>query len=169
MKNVQFKMYNLQLKFKQFLHSTFYILHSQQGFTLIEVILSLAIVAILTGLSLPVYRTLMTKNDLDIATVTVVQSLRRAQTLSQAVDGDTNWGVKVQSGGITVFKGTSYAARDATYDETFVIPDTITTGGVTETVYSKLFGAPQTTGTVTLATDEDLASIILNSKGMVSY
>src|SRR3989344_8203700 len=155
---------DLRLKIKEKNHQSLIINHysSSKGFTLLEVILSLAIVAILTGLSLPVYRTLMTKNDLDIATVTVVQSLRRAQTLSQAVDGDTNWGVKVQSGGITVFKGTSYAARDATYDETFVIPDTITTGGVTETVYSKLFGAPQTTGTVTLSTDEDLASIILN-------
>lgn len=142
---------------------------SQQGFTLLEVILSLAIVAILTGASLPVYRTLMTKNDLDVATVTVAQSLRRAQTLSVAVDGDTNWGVKIQSGSITLFKGTSYALRDSTYDETFAIPGTITTGGVSETIYSKLFGAPQTTGTVTLTTDNDSSSITLNSKGMVSY
>lgn len=169
MKNVQFTMYNLQLKFKKILHSTFYIIHSQRGFTLLEVILSLAIVAILTGLSLPVYRTLMTKNDLDIATVTVAQSLRRAQTLSTAVDGDTNWGVKVQSGSITLFKGTSYALRDSTFDETFAIPTTITTGGISETIFSKLFGAPQSTGTVTLTTDNDSSSITLNSKGMVSY
>lgn len=142
---------------------------STAGFTLLEVILSLAIVAILTGASLPVYRTLMTKNDLDIATVTVVQSLRRAQTLSMAVDGDTNWGVKIQSGSITLFKGTSYSLRDTTYDEIFEIPTTITTGGVSETIYSKLFGAPQTTGTVTLTTDNDSSSVVLNSKGMVSY
>lgn len=169
MKNVQFTMYNLQLKFKKILHSTFYIIHSQRGFTLLEVILSLAVVAILTGLSLPVYRTLMTKNDLDVATVTVVQTLRRAQTLSIAVDGDTNWGVKVQSEGITLFKGTSYALRDSIFDETFAIPTTITTGGVSETIFSKLLGAPQTTGTITLSTDNDSSSITLNSKGMVSY
>lgn len=140
-----------------------------RGFTLLEVILSLTVVVILTGLSLPVYRTLMTKNDLDVATVTVVQTLRRAQTLSIAVDGDTNWGVKVQSEGITLFKGTSYALRDSTFDETFAIPTTITTGGVSETIFSKLLGAPQTTGTITLSTDNNSSSITLNSKGMVSY
>lgn len=163
-------MNDLRFKIKEKNHKSLIINHySSGGFTLLEVILSLAIVAILTGLSLPVYRTLITKNDLDVATVTVAQSLRRAQALSIAVDGDTNWGVKVQSGGIMLFKGTSYALRDTTFDETFVIPTTITTGGVSETVYSKLHGLPQTTGTITLTTDNDSSSITVNSKGMVSY
>lgn len=148
---------------------TSYYLPASKGFTLFEVILSLVVVAILTGLSLPVYRTLMTKNDLDVATVTVVQTLRRAQTLSIAVDGDTNWGVKVQSASITLFKGTSYALRDSTFDETFEIPTAITTGGLSEIVYNKLFGSPQSTGTITLTTDSDSSSLTLNSKGVVSF
>lgn len=140
-----------------------------KGFTLLEVILSLAIVAILTGLSLPVYRTLMIKNDLDTAAVTIAQSLRRAQTLSQAVDGNTSWGVKVQSGSITLFKGTSYASRDSSFDETFDTPGSISFSGVQEVVFSKFSGEAQTTGTATLASESDTRSITINSKGVISY
>lgn len=170
MKNVQFTIYNLQLKFKKILHSTFYIIHSQRGFTLLEVILSLAIVAILTGLSLPVYRILMTKNDLDVATVTVAQTLRRAQTLSIAVDGDTNWGVKVQSEGITLFKGTSYALRDSTFDEVYTLSDNVTPSGVSEIVFSKLLGNPDNTGTLILTnSNNETQNITINSKGFLDY
>lgn len=140
-----------------------------KGFTLLEMLLSVVVIAILAGFSLPVFRTMLTKNDLDVATVTVVQTLRRAQTQSLAVDGDTTWGVKVQSGSITLFKGASYTTRDSNFDETFEIPTAITTGGVSEIVFSRLLGQAQTTGTITLATDNDNSSVTINDKGMVSY
>lgn len=74
--------------------------------------LSIAIITMLFGLSTPIYQSFQVRNDLDIAATTIVQSLRRAQVLSQAVDGETNWGVNVKSGSITIFKGVSYDARD---------------------------------------------------------
>ncbi len=86
------------------------------GFTLLELLLSAAIISALAGLSLPIYRTLIKKNDLDIAANTMASSLRRAQVLSQAVDGDTTWGVKAQSGSIVIFKGASYSEeRDTNF------------------------------------------------------
>lgn len=140
-----------------------------KGFTLLEVMLSIAVITILAGLSLPIFRTMLVKNDLDVATVTVAQTLRRAQLLSQAVDGDTSWGVKVQSGSITLFKGTGYASRDSNFDETFDIPATIMLSGVAEVVFSKFSGLPQTTGTTTLASESDIKSVTINSKGGISY
>lgn len=140
-----------------------------KGFTLLELLLSVAIISLLTALSLPVYRTLVKKNDLDIAAGTVVSSLRRAQILSQAVDGDTTWGVKIQSGSIVVFKGTNYTARDPSYDEIFDLATSITPSGTTEYVFSKLIGLPQITGTATLTTENDARTITINTKGMVNY
>lgn len=144
-------------------------LNNKKGFTLLELLLSVAIISLLAGLSLPVYRTLMQKNDLDIATTTTALSLRRAQVLSQAVDGDTTWGVKTQTGSIVIFKGTSYATRDSTFDETFDVPTSISISGTTEYVFSKLTGLPQATGTVNLSTESDARTVTMNTKGMVNY
>lgn len=144
-------------------------LNHNKGFTLLELLLSLATISLLAGLSLPIYRTLITKNDLDIAATTIAQSLRRAQILSQAVDGDTSWGLKLQSGSITLFKGVSFATRDSSFDETFDVPSSISVGGTTEIVFAKLTGFPQTTGTVNLGAEADSRSVTINEKGMVNY
>lgn len=144
-------------------------LQTNHGFTLLELLLSVAVISALAGLSLPVYRTLLSKNDLDIAANSTVSSLRRGQVLSQAVDGDTTWGVKVQSGSIVLFKGASYAARDTAFDETFDVPTSIGISGTTEYVFSKLTGLPQATGTVNLSSESDARTVTLNSKGMVNY
>lgn len=140
-----------------------------KGFALLELLLSAAVISALAGLSLPVYRSLLQKNDLDIAANTVAQSLRRSQMLSQAVDGDTAWGVKVQAGSIVVFKGASYAARDTAFDETFSVPTSIGFGGINEIMFAKLTGLPQTTGTITLNTANDSNTITINEKGTISY
>lgn len=141
----------------------------QQGFSLIEVLLAIALIALLSGLAAPVFLRLQTKNDLDLAAVSLAQSLRRAQVLAQAVDGDTSWGVKAQNGSIVIFKGVSYTARDTLYDESFDLPAGISPSGTTEYVFSKFTGLPQTTGSVTLSTESDTQTVTLNAKGIVNY
>lgn len=144
-------------------------LNHERGFTLLELLLSVAVISALAGLSLPVYRTLLQKNDLDIAAVTIAQSLRRSQMMSQAVDGDTTWGVNVQMGSIVVFKGASYAARDSAFDETFDVPATIGVGGATEIVFAKFTGLPQTTGVINVSTESDARSVSINAKGTIGF
>ncbi len=140
------------------------------GFTLIEILLSVAAITIIAGISIPVYQSFQVRNDLDIATVEIAQSARRAQTLSQAVDGDTSWGIKIQSGSIVVFKGVSYAARDITFDEVFDVLTSITPSGVSEIVFAKFTGLPQTTGTITFTSNaNETRTITINAKGVVSY
>lgn len=144
-------------------------LNHEQGFTLLELLLSVAIISLIAGFSLPVYRTLLSKNDLDISATVTASSLRRAQNLSQGVDGDITWGVKAQNGSIVIFKGTSFASRDTNFDETFDVPTSISVGGATEIIFSKLTGLPQTTGTFNLSTESDSRTVTINAKGMVDY
>ncbi len=142
----------------------------QKGFTLLEMLLSIALIALLSGLSIPVYQSFQVKNDLDIAANTIAQSTKRAQVLAQAVDGDTTWGIYIQSGSITIFQGSNYASRNTNYDEDFEMPTSITPSGLQEIVFSKLYGEPQAIGTVILTTStNEIANLILNEKGMVSY
>ncbi len=100
----------------------------------------------------------------------VAFSLRRAQVHSVASDGDTVWGVHVGVGGILLFKGISYVGRDQAFDENTSIPTSITIGGINDITFSKVFGLPNATGTITLTSQSnETRTITINEKGMVDY
>lgn len=142
----------------------------QRGFTLIEALLSVSIIGLLAGLSLPIYASFQNRNNLDIATQSIADALRRAQIYSHGVSGDSQWGVEIQPTSVTLFKGSVFSGRDATYDEVTTIPSIISIGGLSEVLFAKLSGAPSTTGDITLVVSpNDTRTITINTKGMVSY
>ena len=151
-----------------FYHNKF---NNQSGFTLLEVLLSIIIIGILVGVSIPVYQSFQVKNSLDLAVNAIAQSLRRAQALAQAIDGDSSWGVKIQSGSIILFKGNDYSSRDSNFDEMFDLPTNIdSSGGLQEIVFTKFLGEPITNGSIVLTTAANQTKIItINEKGMVDY
>ena len=143
------------------------------GFTLIEVLLSVAIIALITGMSLPILASFNDRNDLDLTTQSIVSQLRRAQTYARGINGNSQWGVYTQDGSSTLFKGSSYLdlARDTSYDEPTTISPAITVTGLSEFLFDKLDGAPNTTGSLTLTNTNtnETRTITINAKGMVSY
>ncbi len=155
---------------KKRLENSLKILGKGEGFTLIELLLSISVIMLIAGLSAPVYQSFQVRNDLDIATVATAQSLRRAQMLSQAVDGDTTWGVKAQTGSVVLFKGANYAARDTSYDEIFDVQESIAPSGVSEIVFTKFAGLPQTAGTIIYTSNaNETRTITINAEGMISF
>ncbi len=141
-----------------------------KGLALLELILVIATITVLAGIAIPVYSLLQVRNDLDVATNTTLQTLRRAQTLSQAVDGDSTWGVKVQSTDITLFKGASYLGRDTNFDESYSLSGNVTPTGISEVVFSKLLGTPNTTGILTLtSSNNEIQNITIGPKGQLDY
>lgn len=141
----------------------------RQGFTLLELLLAVAMVTVLAGIGAPVAIRAQTRNDLDAAVTVWVSTLRRSEVRAAAVDGDSQWGGHIQNGSITLFKGVSYAARDTNFDEVFTLPITISIGGTNEVVMSKLSGYPAAVGTTTLSAGADSAAVTINSRGMVQW
>lgn len=142
----------------------------QRGFTLIELLLSVAILTLLSGLSLPVYESFVRRNDLDLTAQSVVSSVRRAGIYARAVDGDSTWGVRFLSTSVTLFRGATYATRDANFDEIIPLPASVSLSGTSEIVFNKLSGTPNTTASVTLSgSTNDTRTITINTKGMVNY
>ena len=141
------------------------------GFTLIEVLLSVAVIGLIAGMSLPILGSFNNRNDLDITTQSIVGQLRRIQTYARGVNGDSQWGMRLQSSDATLFKGSSYASRDAAYDEVTTIPSSITVSGLSDILYSKLDAAPSSTGSITLTNtnNNESRTITINAKGMVTY
>ena len=143
---------------------------SRRGFTLPEVLLSLSLLAIIGSMSIPMYSTFFVRNDLDIATNGLVQSLRRAQSLSEGGDGDTTWGVRVGVGSILIYKGANYVLRDPAYDENTSMPTSIVPTGLTEINFSKTLGLPNATGTFFFTSQaNETRTITINEKGMVDF
>jgi type II secretory pathway pseudopilin PulG len=154
------------------------LLRRQRGFTLLEALLSVGLVSIVVGISLPVYQGFQSRTDLEIATQSVAEAFRRAQTFARANYEDSQWGIEVIPGtGAVLFKGNSYATRDTVFDQPISVPSTIalTIGGAmspgNETVFARITGTPSNTGTVTLTftRGNDVRTVTLNAAGTVSY
>lgn len=143
---------------------------SERGFTLIELLLSVTILSLLVGLSLPVYESFVRRNDLDLTTQGIVSMIRRAQTYARGVDEDSVWGVRFQSSDVSLFKGTSYMTRDVNFDEILPLPSSVTISGTSEISFGKLNGLPSQSATVTLGSStNDIRTVTVNAEGMVDY
>ncbi|MBI3589732.1 MAG: prepilin-type N-terminal cleavage/methylation domain-containing protein, partial [Candidatus Liptonbacteria bacterium] len=100
-------------------------LKANSGVTLLEVLLVVAILAILLIFSIPVYESVQTRNDLSIAVMNSAHALRRAKLLAEASDGDASWGVKFGTSTLVLFRGLSFATRNPSFDEIFDLPSSI--------------------------------------------
>lgn len=141
-----------------------------KGFTLIEMLLVVALIALLGLVSVPVYMTVQNRNDLDLQKSILVQSLRRAEVLSSSMKEDSAWGVYIDGSKMVIFKGSSYSFRDSAFDEEFLIPASVSVEGIKEVVFEKLTGEPNPTGDITLISNINESRIIsINEKGSINY
>jgi prepilin-type N-terminal cleavage/methylation domain-containing protein len=143
----------------------------ERGFTLLEMLLSITIIGIMVGLSTPVYRSFLIRNDVDITLQSMANAIRRAQTYARGVSGDSVWSIEVQASTITLFKGTVFASRDTNYDEVVSIPDNVTASGLSEVQFTKFTGKPNTSGNIVLTTTTtgETKTLTINTEGMVNY
>ena len=154
----------------------------QQGFTLIEMVLTIGIIALLAAFSIPVYGNLFTRNDLDDAKMIVVQALRRAELSAQAEDGaninsttaNPLWGVDIQNGNVTVFRGQTYAGRVQSDDEVYPIGNTVTvTSSPVDIFFSPETGfstsASTVSATLTVSSGESRTISVSPNGGKVEY
>ncbi|MBI4256963.1 prepilin-type N-terminal cleavage/methylation domain-containing protein [Candidatus Uhrbacteria bacterium] len=141
----------------------------QGGFSVIELLIVLAILTLLLA-SVPFVMTSFQESRLmDTAVQSTVQSLRRAQVLSQAVEADASWGVFLQTGSVTLFQGSTYAARNTTFDEVLEFSDSIQVSGVTEVVFEKLTGEPSATGELLFESDTRIETLTIFETGALQY
>lgn len=139
----------------------------RRGFTVLELMLAIAILAGVSAISIPAYRDYQIRSDLNIATEQITQALGRAQLLSQAGQHGMEWGYAVPQS--TLFAGQSYAARAAEHDERYPYPETIATSGLSEVWFSRVEGVPSATGTIVLTSlrgEEKEVNIIIDRRGI---
>jgi len=113
------------------------------GFTLLEILIVVGIIAVLMSLSLPLGLDFYRGQQLETQSQEIVQTLRRAQLKAMSVEDDSSFGVYFTDDNYTLFKGSSYTTREFQYDEVFNLSLILTLSGLSEVVFSKLEGAPE--------------------------
>ena len=91
----------------------------KSGFTLVEVLLTIAVLALLTAMVAPISLDFYRRQQLHTQTQEIIQTLRRAQLSAMSTEGDSNFGVYFTSNKYILFRGDSYILRDTQHDEIF--------------------------------------------------
>lgn len=141
----------------------------KKGFTLVELVLSLVLIAGITAFSVPVFQRLLVASDLNASTDMLVHSLRRAQNLSRSVKYDESWGVKLIDDRIIIFAGDDYLSRDVALDEVYDYSEAINFTGDDEFVFSKLSGELATSGSVSLVNSFGVNVVDVSVFGRIDY
>jgi len=143
-----------------------------RGFTLVELLIVLGVLAIVSALAIPFIQSFQISSDLYTFSDTIVKTLRRAQ--SQAIAGQQNsdWGVYFDTGAsrFILFKGNNFLTRDSDYDQIENYPAILSVSNnfgdeINFSVYS---GIPSASSTITVISSGQGAQIIsINSYGKI--
>lgn len=134
--------------------------NNMRGVTLLEMIIALAIVALVAVLAAGVFSSFRTNNVLTTADSIVIGLLRDAHGRTMASQSNSNYGVHFESTQAVLFKGDVYNAADP-LNEAYLLPSDIEissislTGGGNEVVFTRLYGKTASPGTVTLRSKSD--------------
>lgn len=140
-----------------------------RGFTIIELILVIAIISIIALLSSPLYSRFLLQNAVDNTVDQLSGSLRKAQVYSMMGKQSSAWSVNSSSNTITLYKGASFAGRDPAFDEKFSVNPSVSISGMTDISYTKVTGLPTpTTATITISSGSNSKTVTINSQGVVS-
>lgn len=125
----------------------------QKGFTLMEIVVVVAISTLLLGISLSAFTGVVNRQTIEKDTENVYAMLQKARNLAiDGVDG-SQYGVRFASTTITLFKGTGYSATNPTNQVTSLGAKTEVswinlTSGTSTIYFSKINGKPSATGTI---------------------
>lgn len=138
-----------------------------KGFTVIELILVIALVGILTGVASPFLSSFILRDNWHVATDRVLSQMHKAQSYAmegKSISGNDTWGVCITGNIYRMFNG-SCASPNVKDD--YDIPNGVTIGGLTTITFGNLRGEPSAPGTVTITTSLGSSSITLNAVGMI--
>ncbi len=143
------------------------------AFTLIEVLIVVAIVGILAAISVNGFGAFATRSGADASARVVLSALEEARARTLSAEGGTSYGVHFGSTTVTVFAGETYDAGDTSNEVRTLrraeISSVSLTGGANTIVFARLIGTASATGTVTVVQSVDVTlsrTITIHESGL---
>ncbi len=139
-----------------------------KGFTLIEFLIVIAVMAILIVAGFSLYRIWQNKSSVNNGEIILISALREAKLMATLGNNDSNWGVKYLTGSVVVFSGSNYLSRDVSQDKFFYLPAGVSISGLDEFIFSKFTGLPLTTLNSIVSYGTENIQINVSSQGVFS-
>ena len=145
--------------------------NANPGFSLLELLLGLAILGLLAVFALGSYRNYAKGVELDFAAKNIAYDLRNARAKAMAGEGRFNWGihfVNSASDYYEIFSSlTNYADGSKVIQSTNYLPTTITfsfpaSSSTFDVIFSKIF-ATTTTSTISIVSEDITKNISVSS------
>jgi prepilin-type N-terminal cleavage/methylation domain-containing protein len=146
---------------------------SARGFTLVELLVAVAILALFTTVSIKTFGTMYRTSALRTASLEIVNALRDARAKTLSAENDMVYGVRVGTSSVTRFIGSSYTPGHASntvyyYEGGASATGTLVRNGV-NIVFTRLTGEPSATGTIYIRSidSEHTATVTVSRTGLI--
>jgi prepilin-type N-terminal cleavage/methylation domain-containing protein len=148
----------------------------KRGFTLIEILVVIVIMAILVTIVLSVFPKFNKSQALDKDAETIVQILRQARSQTLSSKNATQYGVHFGSSAATLFSGSTYSSSASdnqvfTLQTSDLIVSTGLTGGGSDVIFIRLSGETSQYGTITVSspTLSTTRTVTIYKTGVIQY
>lgn len=147
-----------------------------QGFSLIEIAVAIAVLLIIAGLVIPGFNFFQKQSALETAAQEIIQTARLAQSKTLASENDSNFGVFFENNRFILFKGVAYPANPVDdeihqLDSSLIISAINFNGAVQYAVFERLTGATTNYGSLVINqinNPTQSKTIYLNPSGAIS-
>ncbi len=149
-----------------------YKLKTKDGFTAVELLITIAIIGVLSALVVPYFNSFLARNELRNESIKIVDMLRRARGQAMAGQGDSQWGVHFESARYILFRGATFSENDP-FNEVISLPAVLSIstnffGGGNNVVFKKPSGETDNYGTTTITNDlGEIKEITINQQGRI--
>lgn len=132
------------------------------GVTLLELLLVVAIIAILAASATPFVSGTLQRYQATTAQDRLLGALRKAQSFSMDHRLGEQWGVCLTAGKLRLFAG---SCTSPVRNEDWTLPATVSITGFSEVVFGIYRGQPSSTPTITVATQVKTSTVTVNRIG----
>lgn len=139
----------------------------QRGFTLIEVMLTMALFSVVALFASPFYGNFIFSEEVPVVSDELRGSLVKAQLSSMTGKNGAPFGVAVHDGSIILFQGGSFLSREQDQDEAFVIHPRVSVSGISEVVFAPITGRPDSQPTITVSGNGKTEIWTMNREGVL--
>lgn len=148
----------------------------KNGFSLIEIVLVIAITAILATVGTTSYINLQKRQSLDAMVNKIVLDLRLASDKARAQEDDLGWGIRFTNSAsgtdyYEIWKGTSYATgvkTSKTNLNALSFSDPVS-GSSEDIIFSKGTGLPTAAASISITNTTDTKVISIDQNGRINY
>lgn len=149
-------------------------IHAKTGFTIIEVLVVIAIIGIMTALSAAAFKNMNTSASVKIGTQEVYTALIDSRNKTLGSDDDTVYGVHFETDSVTRFTGATYSFGAPTnevytFENGVNASSSLIQNGTNDIIFKRLTGAPGVSGTIFIRNNlnEGTSTILIHGTGLI--